>query len=271
MATTIDTSSPYISGYTASAVGNNSIDKIASNSAITKAKDDPANLSITDGIRLHERALSQSIANATSGIAVSNIAQDALNQQKDILGEIKQLTIQASNDTETQQDREQIAVEIYQKLQSFDSIAENTNYNGETLLKTEEGETNDLSVVAQDKIVSIYKADTQSISESLKVFLGDFPAKIDARENLYNAVEQSISDISSYSDNFEKVSNTLESMVKEQLTDVAHNTTAKEIVKNVDFGQDVSDFTKTQLLSQMGYLMQSQANANTQRTIEILK
>jgi len=271
MATTIDTSSSYISRYTANALTPNTVDKLASNSAVTKTTNDPSGLTVADGIRLHERALSQSIENSTSGIALSNIAQDALNQQKDILTEIKQLTIQASDNVMTQQDREIIANQINKKLQDFDFIAENTNYNGETLLKTQGDTSDDLSIVGEDKIVSIYKVDTPSISDSLKVFLGDFPIKIDARENMLNALDQNIEGLSSYADNFANASNILESQVKEQLTEVTNSTTAKEVVKNVDFGQEASDFNKTQLLTQMGYLMQSQANAHTQRTIEILK
>lgn len=269
MATLIDTTSPYISSYAAN--GLHSVDKLASGHAINKASDDPSGLTVANGLQVHSRVLAQSIANSTSGIALANIAQSALHNQKDILSEIRQLTVQASSDTFNNDDRQVIANQIDKLLQGFESITESTNYNGEKLLQTTGESSDDLSIIGEEKIVSIYKADTASISDSLRTFLGEFPINPDARENMLNVLDQNINELANFANEFGSASQALESMVRNQLTNVTNNEKAKSIIANTDFGQEVSDFSKTNLLNQVGYLMQTQANAHTQRTIAILK
>ena len=269
MATTIDTSSPYISAYNANSV--NSIDKLSSGSAINQASNDPSGLTIADGLQLHLRALSQSISNSTTGIALSNIAQGALNHQKDMLSEIKQLTIQASNGTMNNDDRQTIANQIDKLLQGFESITEATNYNGEQLLKTTGDVSDDLSIVGEDEIISISKADTTSVSDNLRTFLGDFATNPASRENMLNVLDQSIDEIASFASDFGSASNALESMVRNQLTQVTNTSNAKSTIADIDYTNEIGNFNKTNLLTQVGYLMQTQANAHTQRTIEILK
>ena len=269
MATTIDTSSPYINAYSVN--GINSIDKLSSGSAINKASNDPSGLTIADGLQIHERALSQSISNATTGIALANIAQSALNYQKEMLSEIKGLTVQASNGTLNNNDRQIIANQIDKMLQGFESISDSTSYNGEILLKTDGTPSDDLSIVGEDEIVSISKVDTESISASLRTFLGDFANNPASRENMLTALDQNIDDLASFASDFGSASNALESSIRNQLTQVTNTTNAKSTIADIDYGQEVSNFNKTNLLTQLGYLMQTQANAHTQRTIEILK
>jgi len=271
MATTIDTSSPYISAYNVQNVNSNIVDRLASGSSLNKASNDPAGLTIADGLQIHQRALSQAISNSTSGIALSNIAQDALGHQKDMLSEIKQLTIQASNGTLNNDDRQVIANKIDKLLQGFESIANATNYNGEDLLKTKGDASDDLSIVGEDEIISIEKVDTLSISNNLRTFLNDFASNSSSRDNMMDVLDQSIDEIASFASDFGSASNTLELSVRNQLSQVTNTANARSTIADIDYGKEVSDFSKSNLLTQVGYLMQTQANAHTQRTIEILK
>lgn len=271
MATTIDTNSPYISAYNVGSISANSIDKLASGSAINKASNDPSGLIIADGLQLHERALSQSIANSTSGIAMANIAQSAIGYQKDMLMQIQELTLQASNGTLNQDDRQIIANEIDKLLQGYESIADATKYNGETLLKADGTSSDDLSIVGEEEIVTINKADTTSISDSLRTFLGDFATNPLSRENMLNTLEQGMDELASFASDFGSAVNSLESSIRNQLTEATNTANARSTIADIDYSKEVSDFNKTNLLTQLGYLMQTQANAHQQRTIEILK
>ncbi len=268
---TIDTSSPYVSAYNVNHVSANQVDKLASGSAINRAANDPSGLVIADGLQLHERGLSQSIANSTSGIALANIAQGGITHQKEMLMEIQQLTIQASNGTMSGDDRQIIANQIDKILQGYESIADSTSYNGETLLKTAGDASDDLSIVGEEEIVSISKADTTSISDSLRTFLGDFATNATSRENMLNVLDQSIDELASFAGNFGSAANALESSVRNQLTEVTNTANARSTIADIDYSKEVTDFNKTNLLTQIGYLMQTQANAHQQRTINILK
>lgn len=267
MANTIDTNAPYINNYNTI----NHIDKLSSGSVVKESSDNPANLTVADSLEIYDRVLSQSIANSASGIALSNIAQSGISNQIDMLERIKELTLQADTATMNQNDREIIAAEINQTLQNYESTADSTNYNGETLLKTEEDEINDLSVIAEDKIVSIYKADTTSISDNLKGLLSTFTTSADSRATILDEIDKGITQLNSYANDFGSASEALESSIKNQLSQITENASAKSTVADIDYAKEVTDFNKTNIMSIVGYFMQSQANAQTQRTVEILK
>jgi len=271
MATTINTSSPYINAYDVNSVHSSTIDKLSSNSEIQKTSNHSGELTQTDGIVLHERALSQSISNSTTGIAVTNIAQNGLEQQKDILLNIKDLVMQTSDETMNQENKELIAKEVDKLLQNYESIAHSTKYKDEALLKATGESSDDLSVVTDEEIVSIYKADTLSISESLKTFSGDFTNNSSVRNTMLDVLDQNINELASFSNDFQNISNKLEVMVEEKLTQEQNPKNSKSTIADIDYGKEVSNFSKNNLLTQLGFLMQTQANAHTQRTIEILK
>lgn len=268
---TIDSTSPYISAYNVNSIHSNTVDKLASGSAVNKASNDPSNLIIANGLQIHERVLAQSIDNASNGIALSNIAQGAINHQKDMLMEIQQLTLKASNDTLNEENKKTIANQIDKLLQGYEAIADSTSYNGETLLKTTGDSSDDLSIVGEDKIVSIYKADTMSISQELKNLLTNFATDSTSRENFLNTLNQGIDKLASFASDFGSASNALESSVRNQLTQATNTANAKSTIADIDYTKEVTNFSKSNLLTQLGYLMQTQANAHQQRTIEILK
>lgn len=262
--------SSYINAYNINSVNSSSIEKLSSGLAINKASDDASGLVIADSLGIHKSSIAQSLDNSMSGIALSNIAQGAVQYQKNILEDIKQETLKAMNGTMSNDDREAIAQKISQSIKQYEQIANTTTYNGEKLLQTTGEASDDLSIVGEDSIISISKADTTSISDSLKAFMGDFTTNPDSREQLLSAVDIGINQLASFASEYGSSSNALESMARNFLSQETNTAKAQSVIKDIDYSKEVTNFSKSNLLTQIGYLMQTQANAHQQRNIALL-
>jgi len=268
MAMNIDSS--YINAYNVNNVSASSIEKLSSGLAINKASDDASGLAIGDGLGVQKSSLAQSVENTISGVALSNIAQGGISNQQDILEEINTLTLQAMNGTTSAEGREAISQQIGKYIEQYDQIANSTTYNGEQLLKAAGDSSDDMSIVGQDAIVEISKADTTSISDSLKSFLNDFATDPNARTGMLDAVNQGMTQLASYASDYGSASNQLESMTRNYMTQETNTARAESIIMDIDYSKEVSNFSKSNLLTQIGYLMQTQANAHQQRNIALL-
>ncbi len=262
--------SSYVNAYNVNSVTASSVEKLSSGLAINKASDDASGLAIADKLGVQKSSLAQSVENTISGVALTNIAQGGISNQQDILEKINTLTLQANTATTSADGREIIAQEISGLIESYEQIADTTTYNGEKLLKTAGDTSDDMSVVGEDAIVEISKADTTSISDTLKSFLNDFTTDPNARAGLLDAVNQGMTDLASYNSEYGSASNQLESMTRNYMTQETNTARAQSTIMDIDYGKEVSNFSKSNLLTQIGYLMQTQANAHQQRNIALL-
>ena len=246
------------------------IQKLSTGLEINKASDDASGLLIADNLGIQKSSLAQSVENVSSGIAMSNIAQGAISSQKDILETIRTETLKAMNGTTSQEGRESIANQINKYIEQYEQIADSTNYNGEQLLKTAGDSSDDLSVVGDESIITMQKADTTSISDQLKSFMADFTTNPDSMKNILSAVDNGINTLSAQESEFGSTSNSLESMARNYMSAQTNIANAQSSIMDFDFSKGISDFNKTNIQTQIGYLMQSQANAVQSRTVSLL-
>ena len=120
-------------GITTSGIAK-STEKLSSGYRINRAADDAAGLAISEKMRSQIRGLNQASTNAQDGISMIQTAEGALNETHSILQRMRELTIQAANGTETDEDRGNIQDEIAQLQTELDRIAETTEFNTMKLL-----------------------------------------------------------------------------------------------------------------------------------------
>jgi len=102
---------------------------LSSGYRINAAADNAAGLAISEKMRGQIRGLEQASRNIQDGIGMCNIADGALNEVHAILNRVKELAVQASNDTNTDDDRECIDFEIQALFEVIDDIGTDTEYN----------------------------------------------------------------------------------------------------------------------------------------------
>lgn len=247
------------------------LERVATGLLINRASDNAAGLAIADQLMSEGNSLSQTIDNATSGIAMANIAQSGMNEQQNILDQINTLTVQAMDSTTSQEGRDAIAKQINKYIEQYDNIAEQTDYNGTQLLKSSGDSTlDDLSISGEDEIVNMSAADTTSISDKLRSHMSDFATNKDSRQALLDSMSDNMSQLSSMQSDFGSASNALQSSVRNYMTNRTNVANAESVIRDLDYTNGIADFNKTDIQSQAGYLVQAQANASQSRVLGLL-
>ncbi|MEK3888036.1 flagellin N-terminal helical domain-containing protein [Bacillus sp. FSL K6-3431] len=120
-----------------------SMEKLASGLRINRAGDDAAGLAISEKMRAQVKGLDQASRNAQDGISMIQTAEGALNETHDILQRMRELSVQAGNDTNAESDRTEIQKEINQLTSEINRISNTTEFNTKKLLN---GGKEDLAV-----------------------------------------------------------------------------------------------------------------------------
>lgn len=113
---------------------NTAIQRLSSGMRINSAKDDAAGLSIASRMDSQIRGQQVAIRNANDGISLAQTAEGALGAVSDSLQRIRELSIQASNATNTQVDRDALNSEVTQLKAEIERVANQTAFNGTKLL-----------------------------------------------------------------------------------------------------------------------------------------
>jgi flagellin len=111
-----------------------SLERLSSGFRINRAADDAAGLAISEKLRAQVRGLAQAIRNAQDGISMIQTAEGALNEVHAMLQRMRELALQAANDTLSSEDRAAINREIQQLRAEIDNVSQRTTFNGKPLL-----------------------------------------------------------------------------------------------------------------------------------------
>lgn len=110
------------------------LEKLSSGLRINRAADDAAGLAISEKMRSQIRGLKQAERNSLDGISLMQTAEGAMTEVHSMLQRMRELAVQAANDTNTTSDRQAIQLEIDQLNKEIDSIAAKTEFNTRKLL-----------------------------------------------------------------------------------------------------------------------------------------
>lgn len=111
-----------------------SLEKLSSGLRINRAGDDAAGLAISEKMRGQIRGLDQASRNSSDSISLIQTAEGALNETHSILQRMRELSVQAANDTNTDDDRKELQAEVDQLIAEIDRIGNTTEFNTKKLL-----------------------------------------------------------------------------------------------------------------------------------------
>jgi len=111
-----------------------SLQRLSSGLRINSAKDDAAGIAIVERFTTQIRGLNQAVRNANDGISFAQTAEGGLGNATDNLQRIRELAVQAANDTNTVSDREALNNEAQQLISEVRRIANSTQFNGQNVL-----------------------------------------------------------------------------------------------------------------------------------------
>jgi flagellin len=111
-----------------------SLEKLSSGLRINRAGDDAAGLALSEGLKSQIGGLTVASRNAQDGIGAVQTAEGGLSQAQNILQRLRDLGVQAANDTNNAESRGAIKTEADSLVKELDRIAGSTNFNGRKLL-----------------------------------------------------------------------------------------------------------------------------------------
>jgi len=139
-----------------------SMERLSTGLRINSAKDDAAGLAISNRMNAQVRGLQQASRNANDAISLAQTAEGALQEATGILQRMRDLSVQAANDTNTAADRANLQKEVAQLQGELDRIATTTKFNGANLLDgTFSGRSFHIGA-NQDESLSVSLASTRS-------------------------------------------------------------------------------------------------------------
>lgn len=254
---------------------NGSLNRIATGLLINQASDNAASLAISENLKVQASGLSQSLENVNSALALTQIGDKAFDEQSNILDSVKSDLLQASTATTSQEGREALLSNIQKGLDQLNNIASTTNYNGTTLLQADATDTS----ASQNLEFQAGEGSTDTIETTavqanttglgLDGLLNQDPATFDAAtaQSFLDTVDDALTQLNSYRADFGSMANQLQSANSNLATQYTNTVAANSVLIDLDYANEVSNFSKQNILAQVGALGQAQSNNITQQTV----
>lgn len=257
---------------------NQSLNRISSGSQITSAADNSSGLAIAEQLKVQNSGISQSIDNTNSGIAAVQISDQALGQQSTILDQIKQNLMQASTDTTSQDGRNALLQDTQALLNNLNNIASSTNYNGQTLLQNSGSDTSATDTMqfqtGEDSGNIIETASIQSNTQGLgleSLLTQDASTFTSSTaRNFLSSIDSAIDTVNSYRADMGSTQNQLQSSANNLMTQYTETANATSTIQDVDYSREISNFSKQNILAQVGAYAAAQSNNINQNVVSRL-
>jgi flagellin len=250
-----------------------SVEKLSSGLRINRAADDAAGLSISEQLRAQVKGTDQAVRNAQDGISMIQTGEGALNETHSILQRMRELTVQAGNDTMSTDDRAAIAAEIGTLTTEIDRISSTTKFNGKTLL---DGNFGGAAKPDATLLIGGNSGETMTVTfdkmdaTTLTVNALDVTDSAKAQASI-DKIDVAIKAVSTQRSALGASQNRLEHTIA-NLNVASENLSASESrIRDLDVAAEMVKFTKTQVLQQAGTAILAQANQSGQGVLSLLR
>jgi flagellin len=244
-----------------------STEKLSSGYRVNRAADDAAGLAISEKMRRQVKGLTQASRNAQDGISCVQTAEGALGEVHDMLQRMNTLANQASNDTNTTEDRGYLQKEISALITEINRVSTDSTFNEQKLLNGSFKNKN-LQVGAEKGnliSISINSMDASTLgvgSLDITSFAG--------AQSAISSVKLALKSVSDQRAALGAIQNRLEHTIN-NLDNVVENTTAAESqIRDTDMATEMVAYSNNNILAQAGTSMLAQANQANQGVLSLL-
>jgi flagellin len=256
-----------------------SLEKLSTGLRINRAADDAAGLSVSEQLRTQVSGLHVGGRNAQDGVSLVNIAEGALIEVEAMLQRMRELSIQAANDTLTSKERSYCEVEYDELRTEINRIVGCTQFNSMRLLDGSApwGTTggilhigpNDNSSGNDVVIITVAGISTGALSIDLanNVFI---TSQSDATNSI-TALDGALTSVNELRARLGAITNRLEHAITNQQNQEQNMQAAESVIRDADFAEETTKFTRNQILSQSSTAMLAQANSIPQSVLSLLK
>ncbi len=270
---------------------NNDLGRASTNlstgTKINKSGDDPTGMAVSNKMRLQIKGIEMADRNANDAISLIQTAEGSIGEMQNIAQRMRELAVQASNDTLTTEDRELIQKEIVQLSEELNSISDRTEFNKRHLLNSDYDEfIFHTGANSEDNITVSFKAiDSVVLGLSTNaareydengnplqnVLPGLDYTTVEGAQDALARCDKAIDRINTYRSNLGATQNRLEKTSSSLVIAEENVHAALSRVMDTDMASEMADYTKNNVLVQAGISMLSQANQRPNQLLSLLQ
>ncbi|MCC0727046.1 flagellin [Clostridioides sp. ZZV14-6045] len=264
-----------------------SMEKLSSGVRIKRAADDAAGLAISEKMRAQIKGLDQAGRNVQDGISVVQTAEGALEETGNILQRMRTLSVQSSNETNTDEERSKIADELSQLKDEIERISSSTEFNGKKLLDGSASNvrlqvganygTNVSGTSNNNNEITVQLVNTSAVMSNASITSATISnmktsgaSGTDAAKNMVSSLDVALKEVNSSRAKLGAQQNRLES-TQNNLNNTLENVTAAESrIRDTDVASEMVTLSKMNILVQASQSMLAQANQQPQGVLQLL-
>ena len=256
------------------------MEKLSSGVRINRAGDDASGLAVSEKMRSQVNGLRRASANAEDGISFIQTTEGYLQETQDIVQRIRVLAVQASNGIYTEEDRQQIQVEVSQLIDEIDRIASQAEFNKMKMLTGSFARLNPTASMWFHIRANMHQRERVYIETMTTAGLGlrnptvltfislstasKANAAIGVADDALRIISKQRADLGAYQ-------NRLEHAIRGIMNGYENIQAAESRIRDTDMAEQMVSLTRFQILSQAGTSMLAQANTRPQNVLQLLR
>jgi len=254
--------------------------QLSTGKRINNAVDDVAGMAISTRLTSQIRGLNQAVRNTNDGISLIQTAEGATDQVTNMLQRMRELAVQASNDTNNTQDRSYLDLEFQALTSQIDNIANYTQWNGSNVLNRTNSETAGRSGVftfqvgansGQTISITFDNMTTESGKGVLSTIAGNNITGTTSSASALGVIISALDTVSFSRSNMGAVISRLQ-FTSDNLANVsAKAQESRSRIEDTDYSQATTELAKRNIIQQAAQAMLAQANQAPQLVLQLLK
>ena len=249
----------------------NNFRRLATGLRIATAADDAAGLAISERLRSQVRSLEQAKRNSMDGVSLVQTAEGSLNEVNSILIRLRELAVQAANGSVSDADKATLNSEFSTLVTEINRIGRSTAFNGINLL---DGSSSSISfqvgLGTSTAIDQISISLTPALSTSLSLNSLDIGSTGSTTTAITN-IDSAINAVSALRGRLGAAQNRLNSTINNLASTVENLSAAESRIRDVDVAYETAQLTRNSILQQASIAILSQANAQPQSALNLLR
>ncbi|MBU3135984.1 flagellin [Clostridium gasigenes] len=258
------------------------LNRIATGQKINSSKDNPNKLGQSENFRMQIRGLQSAEKNLQDGVSMMQATDGALETVSNTLVRMKELTVQASNGTNTVEDLKVIQLEIDQLKQHIDYTAKNSDFNGVNLIGNKfvsnnnnpEYKTSMIGANAKEDIkIPMFNVSTDALGDKDgKNPLSEIDVtKIENSNKNLASIDAAIANVSSVRSRYGAIQNRMESTANNLASSMQGLEKADSSIRDSDIGLEMADYARTSILHEASTALLAQTNRFPSDILSILE
>jgi flagellin len=248
--------------------------RLSSGLRVNSSKDDAAGLAIAERMNAQVRGMNVAMRNANDGISLAQTAEGALAKVGDALQRMRELSVQARNATNSDDDKVSLGKEFAQLGEEITRVLGGTSFNGTAILATADTLTFQVgaNTTANDSI-DITTEDLTADATITAVTGATIDATSDATAlaTIIDDIDTAIDTVNTQRATFGATQNRFDAVIANLSTSVENQSAARGRIMDADFATETSNLSRAQILQQAGTAMVAQANQLPQQVLTLLK